>query len=112
MKEHIDQFIYFMTVERGVSKNTIQAYRRDLLKLASYFEKLKIKLNSAKRETIVDFMMSLKDKGLGDNSISRNLAAIKTFWKFLVAERVTEDNVASLVETPRVWKNIPEVLNK
>lgn len=112
MKDIVDNFIYFLEVERGVSDNTVVSYRKDLEKFAAFLERSGKSVTSAGREDIVDFMMQLKDAGLNASSISRNLAALKTFWKFLVAERLVEDNVAAVVETPRTWKNIPDILNR
>jgi len=112
VNEHIEQFIYFMEFERGVSPNTLESYRRDLLKFAAYLNGKGIALSAVERATIGDFLMHLKDNGLSATSIARNLAALKTFWKFLVSERRTGENVAAIVETPKIWKNIPDVLNR
>ena len=112
MNNHIENFIYFMDVERGVSAHTISSYRSDLKKFAGYIEERKKDVGSVKREDIVEFMMWLKDNGLSSASIGRNLAALKTFWKFLVAEQVAKENIAAVVETPKIWKNIPDVLNR
>jgi len=112
MKDFVDQFIYFMEVERGVSRNTIQAYKRDIEKFTAYIQRSKKDLSDVERDTIVDFMMYLKDQGLSATTIARNLASLKTFWKFLVSDRIVTENVAAVVETPKTWKNIPEVLNR
>lgn len=112
MKDHIDNFLYFMEVERGVSRNTIQAYTTDLEKFSEYMKKFGKTVKSVAREDIAGFLMTLKDSGLSPTTIARNLAALKTFWKFLVSEQVVRENVASVVETPRTWKKIPDVLNR
>jgi integrase/recombinase XerD len=101
-----------MEVERGVSPNTLCSYKRDLEKFSAYLHKVKKNINAADRALILDFLMSLKDKGLSATSIARNLAALKTFWKFLVSERIVSENVASIVETPKTWKTVPDVLNR
>ena len=112
MEEYIDQFIDFMEVERGVSSNTIQSYRRDITKFINYLRKEKKDITTASREDVTDFMKDLKRKGLSGASIARNLAALKTFWKFLAMERVVPENVAAVIETPKTWKTIPDVLNR
>ncbi len=112
MKDIVDQFMYFMEVERGVSPNTIQSYKRDIEKFTAYIRRSKKELSDVERTTIVDFMMHLKDQGLSATTIARNLASLKTFWKFLVSDRIVTENVAAVVETPKTWKNIPEVLNR
>ncbi|MFH1837662.1 MAG: site-specific tyrosine recombinase XerD [Candidatus Omnitrophota bacterium] len=112
MENHIEQFIFFLETERGVSKNTTLAYVRDLKKFSQYLKKIKIEIKELAREDILSFLMYLKDKELSASTIARNLAAIKTFGKFLVQERVIKDNPAGMVETPKTWKKIPDVLNK
>jgi integrase/recombinase XerD len=112
MNDLIDNFIYFLEVERGVSDNTVISYRCDLGKFMEYLKKKKKDVIDVTREDIVTFLMQLKDDELSSSSIARNLAALKTFWKFLVAEQIVKENVAVVVETPRTWKNIPDVLNR
>jgi integrase/recombinase XerD len=110
--ELIDEFIYFMEAERGVSPNTVLAYRKDISRFMEYTGRKGIPLGRVKRNDIVDFMMLLKDRGLSPVSVARSLAALKTFWKFLVAEQKTGDNVAALVDTPRIWQTVPDVLSR
>ncbi|HNX90630.1 MAG TPA: site-specific tyrosine recombinase XerD [Candidatus Omnitrophota bacterium] len=112
MKDLIDQFIYFMEVERGMSSNTTMAYRRDLNKFFSYLKTTDRDISSVRRDDLQDFLLSLKDKKMSTTSIARHLAALKTFWKFLVTERILNDNVAATVETPKIWKTVPDVLNR
>ncbi|MDP8257979.1 MAG: site-specific tyrosine recombinase XerD [Candidatus Aadella gelida] len=112
MKNYIEEFIFFLEAERAVSPNTVQAYTHDLKTFFSYIEENKKGLKGLAREDIVKFLMFLKDKDLSTTTIARNLATLKTFGKFLVAERVLEENIAGMVETPKTWKKIPEVLNK
>ena len=113
-EELIEQFIFFMQAERGVSKNTIDSYRRDLKKFILYLGKINKKnsLKTVSKDDIVDFLMLLKDNKMATASIARNLASLKTFWKFLVSERIMEENIAAVIETPKIWKSVPDVLNK
>ena len=104
--------MFFMELERGVSRNTIQSYRRDVEKFTAYIKGIKRDLSEVDRSVIVDFMMHLKGQGLSTATIARNLASLKTFWKFLVFERIVPENAAAAVETPKIWQNIPDVLNR
>ena len=108
----IDDFIYFMEAERGVSRNTVMAYKRDLSRFMEYIKRKGIPLSRVSRNDIVDFMMLLRDRGLSPVSVARNLAALKTFWKFLVSEQKADDNIAALVDTPRIWQTVPDVLSQ
>jgi integrase/recombinase XerD len=60
----------------------------------------------------MSFLVQLKKDGLAATSIARNLASLKTFWKFLAMERIVPENVAAVIETPKTWKTIPDVLNR
>ncbi|MDP8212688.1 MAG: site-specific tyrosine recombinase XerD [Candidatus Zapsychrus exili] len=112
MDNFIEEFINYLAVERGLANNTLLAYKRDLKKYAKYLSKKKgIKSpESIKRENITDFMYDQKQKGLSANSISRALAAIKMYHRFLVRERLVQEDPTNLVETPKLWKRIPDVL--
>ncbi|MGD2279568.1 MAG: site-specific tyrosine recombinase XerD [Candidatus Omnitrophota bacterium] len=112
MQEYLDQFIDFLEVERGVSLNTIQSYRRDIEKFIRYAQAKKKDISSISREELMSFLVQLKKDGLAATSIARNLASLKTFWKFLAMERIVPENVAAVIETPKTWKTIPDVLNR
>jgi len=112
LEELIDEFINYLSVERGLSQNTQTSYKRDLNKYISYLKSKGINsMQTTTRKQITDFIMSLKDGGLSANSISRNLAAIKSFHRFLVIERYIKDDVTSVMDSPKLWKKLPEVLN-
>ena len=111
MQELIDEFINYLSVERGLAKNTLYAYRKDLQKFINYIKPKGItSMKRITRDHIVNFSMRLKDKGLSTNTISRNLAAIKSFYRFLVLERYIDDNITSVLDSPKLWKRLPEVL--
>ena len=112
MHELIDVFLNYLSVERGLSHNTIVSYRGDL---NYYIDFLKARamdaLSKTTKNDITNFMFYQKDKGLAANSIARRLAAIKAFYRFLVRERILKTNPASLIDSPKLWKKIPETLS-
>ncbi|MEK6715367.1 MAG: site-specific tyrosine recombinase XerD [Candidatus Omnitrophota bacterium] len=111
MKELIETFLNYLSVERGLSNNTISSYRRDLDKYAAYLEDKKINsLLKASREDITNFMFYQKEKGLSASSIARSLVAAKTFYRFLVRERILKADPTSVLEAPKLWKRLPEVM--
>ena len=111
MREWIKEFLNYLSVERGLSKNTILAYGEDLKKFVNYLEsKGKKKLEDVKRRDITNFMWRLKDSGLSSNSISRSLVAIKVFYRFLVRERIAKVDIAGVLESPKLVRSLPEVL--
>jgi len=112
MNENIEEFINYLSVERGLADNTLLAYRLDLKKYSLFLSKKGVKeAKQVKRDHITDFMYDQKKKGLSTNSICRRLAAIKVFHRFLVRERLVSEDPTNLVDTPRIWKRVPEVLS-
>ncbi len=112
MKEFIEEFINYLSIERGLSANTILAYRRDLSKYVKFLAKQNISAaDQIKRDQITSFMQKQKENDLSVGSICRSLAAIKMFHRFLARERLAKDDPSFLVETPKLWKRIPDVLS-
>ena len=113
MKELIGEFINYIAVERGLAKNTLSAYTRDLKKYLEFLAgKKATNPNSIAREHVTAFMMSLKKDGLSTTSICRNLAAIKMFHRFLVRESFSKEDPTTLIDTPKLFKRVPEVLSQ
>ena len=112
MKKLLDEFINYLSVERGLSKNTIASYKSDLASFLNYLElKGFSSVDKIKRDDITKYLMNLKDKGLSSNSISRALVSIKMFYKFLAQERFIKDDVAGILESPKLIRPLPNVLN-
>jgi len=112
MEEFIKEFMDYLSVERGLSKNTLESYGRDLNKYAVYLKKNGIAdINKVRRPDIQNFMMGLKDDKLNASSIARNLVAIKIFHRYLTSQRLLKEDVTSVIETPKLWKTLPDVLD-
>ena len=113
MKVFIGEFINYLSVERGLAKNTLMAYRRDLDKYVRLLAGKGVADASAVRpEHITVFLQALKKDDLSTSSICRNLAAVKMFHRFLVRDGLSKEDPTSLVDTPKQWQRIPEVLTQ
>jgi len=113
MKEFIDEFMNYLSVERGLAKNTLLAYRRDLTKYIDYLSQKSIKTASqVNREHVSNFMFDLKKRDMSATTICRNLAAVKMFHRFLVRENLSHEDPTTLVDTPKLWQRIPAVLTQ
>jgi integrase/recombinase XerD len=112
MKHWIEEFLNYLAVERGLAKNTLMAYRRDLGFYQEFLQKRGAKDNGIiKREWITDYMFDQKKRGLATTSISRSLAAIKMFHRFLVRDNLCQEDPTTLIEAPKLWKRVPDVLS-
>jgi len=102
----------YLYVERGLAHNTIISYREDLNIYIDFLMKHNIdSLSKTTKEEIINFMLYQKDRGLSVNSVARRLAAIKMFYRFLVRERILKNDPTSLIDSPKLWKKIPETLS-
>lgn len=112
MKELINIFLDYLSAERGLATNTISAYRTDLFKFLNYLKNKGIKtFNEVKRDNIRNFMLSCRDKGISANSVSRALVAIKVFYRFLLREKIISKDPSNLIDSPKLWSRLPEVLS-
>lgn len=112
MEHLLEEFLNYLTVERGLSKNTISAYKTDLEHFIGRMEALSIKdVAKIRRQDITTYMLYLKDKRIGSNSISRALVAIKMFYRFLVQEHLTKEDVSGVIESPKLIRGLPDVLS-
>jgi integrase/recombinase XerD len=113
MKDLIENFISYLSIERGLAANTLVAYRHDLTKYTGHLQTQGIQApQQIVRDNITQYIYDLKKGGLSANSISRNLAAIKMFHRFLLRENLVHEDPTHLVETPKMWKRVPDVLSQ
>jgi len=106
-------FVDYLAVECGSSENTIAAYRRDLRSFLDHLQGHGVRdLGRVRSTDIVNFLMREKRRGLSPASISRRLVAVRMFYRFLFAEGVVKTDAAAALDSPRVWKNLPEVLSR
>ncbi|MHB8155197.1 MAG: site-specific tyrosine recombinase XerD [Candidatus Omnitrophota bacterium] len=112
MKELIDSFLDYLSVERALAKNTILAYRADLNLYLDFIDQRGIVvLSKATKNDIVEFMLFQKAQGVSPVSISRRLAAIRMFHRFLARERVLKNDPTTLIDSPKLWMKIPDTLS-
>jgi integrase/recombinase XerC len=107
LNKYIDQFIDFLKAEQGVSPHTLRAYTKDLTELSLFLKK---KPKDIDNLDIRSFLASLHHKKLKKSSISRKLATVRSFFKFLHREGYVKKNPAKLVSSPKVPKNLPRFL--
>jgi len=109
--ELIIQFLDHLVVERDLSPNTVDAYRRDLGKFATFITRSDLGVDSVTRKDVEDFVGVLRKEGLGSRSVARALSALRTFYRFLCTEGYCDADPAARVERPALWKRLPVVLD-
>src|SRR5262245_15520949 len=114
MEKLIEQFLEHLRYERNVSEHTLRNYSSDLEQFITYLSPDKTKLppvSEIDHLTIREWMASLHREQKKKSSIARKLAALRTFFQFLVREGMLELNPAKLVSTPRQEKKLPKHLS-
>ncbi len=112
IKELLLEFLDYLAVEKGLSKNTILSYKADLAHFIAHIEeKGKNEIKDITRQNITDYLLYQKGKGLSGNSISRALVSIKMFYRFLIQEHFVKDDVAGVLESPKLIRPLPNVLS-
>lgn len=106
----IEIFLNHCAVERGLSKNTIAAYRRDLAKLTQYLDSENLLVSQLKSSDLIKFLGILRDSGLNDSSIARHIVAVRSFFGFLSKDQGVE-NIAKEINPPKIPKRLPKALS-
>jgi integrase/recombinase XerD len=111
LETQIRTFLNSLRVEKGLSDNTIQAYRRDMAKFAAFAATRKLAAKDIQRSDVVDFLASLYRKGLDSRSVARHLVTIRHFFRFSLLEGYVRDDPAATIESPRFRQSLPEFLS-
>jgi len=117
VKEDINRFLTYLTVERGLSENTIVAYRNDLYQLAGFVEEEAAKREfipswaDFSRQGVLSYLLNLKERGYVATTQARKVAAAKSFFGFMVAEGGMKDNPMQNISSPKVGKSLPKPIS-
>lgn len=107
----LERFDEFLTLEQGASERTNEAYGRDLARLATWAGSQGVgEPAELKAAHLREFVYHLKDLGLAPSSIRRGISAIRSWYRFLLAEGVLTKDPSERLETPKKWRVLPEVL--
>lgn len=106
----INEFKYYLKVERSLSNNTIEAYVRDVNKLSQFSTADNIKLKNVSRQIIQLFITDLNKQSISARSQARIISSIKSFFKYLIMEDYIENDPSKLIQNPKIGLKLPDVL--
>ena len=108
----VDDYLRHLSIERGLSKNTIAAYRRDLNSYLGYLEKQGIHDASSITESeITGYLTAISESGiLSANSVARMLAGVRGLHRFWLFESITDGDPSSMVKPPKLPKRLPKAI--
>jgi integrase/recombinase XerD len=118
MDEGVRGFLGFLTVEKGFSNNTLDAYGNDLGQFAGFVRKRaaggddsRIDWQQADRSLLLDYMVDLRERSYAPATMARKVAAVKSFFNFLVGEGTLEKNPAEGLTGPKVGRALPKAIS-
>jgi integrase/recombinase XerD len=109
-EEVVRLFLDFLSVEKALAANTILSYGRDLKKFLLFLKKEKIDWNRAGEETLVRFIHQQSRAGLQARSLARLISSLKSFYKFLLLDRLVKKDPTANLSSPRMWLTLPKFL--
>lgn len=113
LERQVELYLRQLTIERGLAKNTLAAYRRDLRDYCGFLELHQIEAFSLVQEqAVADFAQSLVQvRGLSASSVARSLAAVRGLHKFLLSENLVTEDVAAAVKPPKASRRLPKAIS-
>lgn len=111
LESHVRSFLNYLRVEKGLSDNTIQAYRRDMQKFAAFIGKRGVGMAAITRSHVVEFLSGLYHQKLDSRSVARHLVTVRHFFRFCMMEGGIHDDPAATIESPKFRQSLPAFLS-
>ncbi len=113
MKEQVEQFLKYITEVKGYSNNTLAAYRNDLSQFMIFLKSRVAGWDEVNRDIIVDYIMVMKaEQEYASSTVARKVAAIKSFFHYLVDQGKLADDPTATLDSPKVRKRLPRAIAK
>jgi len=106
----INGFLTHVRVEKGLSNNTVSAYRRDLVKFEAFAKKRKLSLETIRRDDLVDFLASLYHQKLESRTVARHLVTLRNFFRFAQTQELVSEDPTLNLESPKIRRSLPGYL--
>jgi integrase/recombinase XerD len=111
MQQQLEQFLAYLTVERGLTGNTIAAYRTDLDQFVNFIvERNTGSWSNVSRDDLLAFLLFLKEKRYATSTIARRTAAIKSFFEYLQGQHIIATNPTENLDSPKVDRFLPKAI--
>ena len=108
----IEHFKGFLTLEKGLTNNSVAAYSSDLHNFISFLEEQGINsFQNVTRDTILEYLGQCKQKGYESSSIARKLVSIKVFFRYLFQEKFIKADITDVMDSPKLWRLLPDFLS-
>lgn len=104
-------FLTYLSVEKGLARNSIQAYRTDLLMFEKFLGSKGKELGGFSKGEVIDFLDQMRDKAYSLSSICRFISSLKGLCRFLVMEKVIDEDPSENLQSPKKWERLPKALS-
>lgn len=111
-RDLVKEYLLYLQVEKGLSKNSFESYQRDLAKLASWSEKNNYDIVNLTRQDLREFLIDLSRENLSPTSVNRLISAMRGFYKFLMFDRHINKNPAEDLQSQQTTAYLPKFLNQ
>lgn len=111
-RDHLKEYLSYLQVEKGLSKNSFESYQRDLAKLAKWSEKNSLDIVKLSRQDLREFLIDLATEKLSPTSVNRLISAMRGFYKFLMFDRHIAKNPAEDLQSQQTTSYLPKFLNQ
>ena len=108
---YITEFVSYLKIEKGLSNNSVLAYKNDTNKLKNYCEDKQLAVKEVQYEHLKNFVTELYDLGLSARSQARIISGIKQFYAYLLLENLVSSDPSELLEQPKIGRKLPEVMS-
>jgi len=106
----ISSFLMHVRVEKGLSSNTVSAYKRDLSKFDAFTKKRKLSLETVSRDDLVDFLAGLYRQNLESRTVARHLVTLRNFFRFAQIQELVSTDPSVSLESPKIRRSLPGYL--
>lgn len=110
MRELIERFLNYLTVEKGLSLNTISSYKNDIYKFNRHLTELGKNIAGFDKNDLLAYLNGLRDSGIQTPTIARNIASLRGLCRFMLTEGLIEEDPLENLSSPKGWNHLPKVL--
>ena len=106
----VERFLNYLTVEKGLSTNTIESYKNDINKFKKYLSDINKDITGFTTSDVISYLNHLRDNNNQTPTIARNIASIRGLCRFMLSEGIIEEDPLENLSTPKGWKHLPKIL--
>lgn len=108
----LNDFCDYLRIDKKYSNLTVESYRTETKKYLDYFKEKNITISTIKNNDIKEYLSYVKGENISDRSLAHNVSVIRTFYKFLLIEKIVSMNPSEFLELPKLRKSLPTTLSK